>query len=98
MRQKGWIKAEQRQTPNNQRARYYSVIATGPRRLHEEEEGFEDLIAIRDQATSFSEPASYSTHDVGVGIAGAARERSVAAVSPSFFRFFDARPVLGRFI
>ena len=45
MRQKGWIKAEWRQTPNNQKARYYSVTAAGRRRLNEEEEGFEDLIA-----------------------------------------------------
>ena len=45
MRQKGWIKAEWRQTPNNQRARYYSVTAAGRRRLDEEAEGFEDLIA-----------------------------------------------------
>ena len=45
MRHKGWIKAEWRQTPNNQRARYYSVTAAGKRRLSEEEEGFEDLIA-----------------------------------------------------
>ena len=45
MRQKGWIKAEWRQTPNKQRARYYSVTAAGKRRLSEEEEGFEDLIA-----------------------------------------------------
>ena len=45
MRQKGWIKAEWRQTPNKQRARYYSVTAAGKRRLSEEQEGFEDLIA-----------------------------------------------------
>jgi transcriptional regulator len=29
MRQKGWIKAEWRQTPNNQRARYYTITAAG---------------------------------------------------------------------
>jgi transcriptional regulator len=45
MRQKGWIKAEWRQTPNNQRARYYSVTALGRARLNEEKEEFEDLIA-----------------------------------------------------
>jgi transcriptional regulator len=45
MRQKGWIKAEWRQTPNNQRARYYSVTALGRTRLAEEQEGFDDLIA-----------------------------------------------------
>ena len=45
MRQKGWIKAEWRQTPNNQRARYYSVTALGRARLAEEQEGFEELNA-----------------------------------------------------
>ena len=59
---------------------------------------YQRYVDVRDQTTSFSEVASYSTYDVGVGLAGAARDRSVAAVSPSFFRFFDARPVLGRFI
>lgn len=45
MRQKGWIKAEWRQTPNNHRARYYSVTAAGRRRLGIEEAGFADLVA-----------------------------------------------------
>ena len=45
MRQKGWIKAEWRQTPNNQRARYYTISALGRRRLGEQESGFTDLMA-----------------------------------------------------
>jgi transcriptional regulator len=45
MRQKGWIKAEWRQTPNNQRARYYSVTPAGRRHLQEEQDGFEELTA-----------------------------------------------------
>ena len=45
MRQKGWIKAEWRQTPNNQRARYYSLTPLGQRHLAEEQEGFEELNA-----------------------------------------------------
>ena len=44
MRQKGWIKAEWRQTPNNQRARYYTITATGRRQLGEQEEGFAELL------------------------------------------------------
>ena len=48
MRHKGWIKAEWGKTPNNQRARYYSLTPAGRLRLNEEEEGFDDLItAIR---------------------------------------------------
>jgi transcriptional regulator len=45
MRQKGWIKAEWRQTPNNQRARYYTVTAAGRRQLGERRAGFAELIA-----------------------------------------------------
>jgi PadR family transcriptional regulator PadR len=45
MRQKGWIRAEWRQTPNNQRARYYSITAAGRRQLGEQEDGFAQLMA-----------------------------------------------------
>ena len=44
MRQKGWIKAEWRQTPNNQRARYYTITAAGRRHLGQEEAGFSELM------------------------------------------------------
>lgn len=55
-------------------------------------------VDIRDNTTVFSDVAGYSEYPVGVGEGDAARERTVAAVSPSFFRFFDAQPVAGRFI
>ena len=45
MRQKGWVKAEWRQTPNNQRARYYTITTTGRRQLGEQEDGFAQLLA-----------------------------------------------------
>jgi transcriptional regulator len=45
MRQKGWIAAEWRQTPNNQRARYYTITRAGRRQLGEQEAGFADLVA-----------------------------------------------------
>ena len=32
MRQKGWIKAEWSRSPNNQRARYYTITAAGRKR------------------------------------------------------------------
>jgi transcriptional regulator len=44
MRQKGWIRAEWRQTPNNQRARYYTVTARGRSHLGQEETGFAALL------------------------------------------------------
>ena len=55
-------------------------------------------VDIRDQTTLFSDVAGYSEHPVGVGEGDAARERTVAAVSPSFFRFYDVQPAVGRFI
>lgn len=48
MRQKGWIKAEWKRTPNNQRARYYTLTALGEKQLGVEEADFaEILLAIR---------------------------------------------------
>ena len=40
MRQRGLIAASWRQTPNNQRARYYTITAAGRRHLGQEEAGF----------------------------------------------------------
>jgi transcriptional regulator len=45
MRQKGWITAAWRQTPNNQRARYYTITAAGRRQLGAQETGFGELVA-----------------------------------------------------
>jgi PadR family transcriptional regulator PadR len=45
MRQKGWIKAEWRQTANNQRARYYTLTPLGRQQLGEQEAGFAELIS-----------------------------------------------------
>jgi transcriptional regulator len=48
MRQKGWVAAEWRQTPNNQRARYYTITRAGRKQLGEQQAGFDELItAIR---------------------------------------------------
>ncbi|HEY5219321.1 MAG TPA: PadR family transcriptional regulator, partial [Gemmatimonadaceae bacterium] len=33
MRQKGWIKADWKRTPNNQRARYYTITTAGLKQL-----------------------------------------------------------------
>ncbi|MEP6765875.1 MAG: PadR family transcriptional regulator [Gemmatimonadaceae bacterium] len=45
MRQKGWIKAEWGQTPNNQRARYYTITTLGQRQLGEQEDGYSELMS-----------------------------------------------------
>jgi PadR family transcriptional regulator PadR len=45
MRQKGWIKAEWRQTPKGQRARYYALTTAGRRQLGVEQAGFAQALA-----------------------------------------------------
>ena len=48
MRQKGWISAEWKRTPNNQRARYYTLTTLGEKQLGIEQVEFaEMLLAIR---------------------------------------------------
>jgi transcriptional regulator len=44
LRQRGWITAEWKRTPNNQRARYYTITAGGRKQLGLEEESFAELI------------------------------------------------------
>ena len=48
--------------------------------------------------TSFSHHAAFAERMLAVGIGDAARERRVAAVTASFFEFFDAKPALGRLL
>ena len=45
LRQRGWLKAEWGQTPNKQRARYYTITAKGREQLGQEEAGFGELVA-----------------------------------------------------
>src|SRR5918912_2642747 len=44
LRQRGWLKAEWGQTPNNQRARYYTITAKGREQLGQDAVGFEELV------------------------------------------------------
>lgn len=44
LRVKGWVKAEWAQTPNNRRARYYAITATGRKQLGEERVSFDRLV------------------------------------------------------
>jgi transcriptional regulator len=45
MRQKGWISAEWKMTPNNQRARFYTITSAGRKQLGLEQAGFAELMA-----------------------------------------------------
>ena len=46
---------------------------------------------------SFAQTAAFTHRSMAVGSGSAARERRVAAVSASYFGFFDMQPALGRF-
>jgi predicted permease len=52
---------------------------------------------LKRATSSFSDYAAFSERTLAVGSGEAGREQRIAAVSASFFRFFDARPALGRF-
>ena len=52
---------------------------------------------MRRFTTSFSLLAGYATDNLAIGFGEAATVKRVATVSGSFWEFFDARPVAGRF-
>ena len=45
LRQRGWLAAEWKKTPNNQRARYYTITIAGRKQLGVQEESFTELFA-----------------------------------------------------
>src|SRR3954465_1658586 len=45
LRQRGWVAAEGRRSPNNQRPRYYTISTAGRKQLGAEEESFGELFA-----------------------------------------------------
>ena len=45
LRQRRWLEAEWGLTPNNQRARYYTITAKGREQLGQEEAGFGELVS-----------------------------------------------------
>jgi len=58
---------------------------------------FTRYLDLQRWTTSFSQTAAFTDRSIAVGSGAAARERIVALVGQSFFDFFDAVPVLGRF-
>ena len=48
-------------------------------------------------STAFSQTATYVVRQLAVGTGEATRVRNIAIVSASFFSFFDAAPVIGRY-
>src|SRR5690348_3664777 len=73
LRQRGWVSAEWRRSPNNQRARYYTITAAGRRQLGIEEASFAEVFeAIRRVLRSVRRCARGSS-SAGCATAGAAR-------------------------
>jgi putative ABC transport system permease protein len=48
-------------------------------------------------STAFSDYAAFTEWRLAIGTGDAAREHTVAGVSSSFFKFFDAKPAVGRY-
>ncbi len=48
-------------------------------------------------SSAFSDHAAFAVHPLAIGSGADAKERDVVGVSASFFGFFDAKPVAGRF-
>ena len=44
MRQRGWLRADWGVTPNNQRARYYTLTAAGRKQLGDAQAGFAEIV------------------------------------------------------
>ena len=77
--------------------RVYLRMPGRERLLTRESFPYARYLDLRQWTTSFSQSAAFfpTTHAVGTG--DASRERPIAAVSASYFDFFDAPPVLGRY-
>jgi putative ABC transport system permease protein len=58
---------------------------------------YKRYLDLQGWTSSFSEFAAFFPTTESVGKGAATRERQIAAVSASYFGFFDARPALGRF-
>jgi predicted permease len=54
-------------------------------------------VDLTNGTTSFSRTATFTERDLAIGRDADVREMRVGAVSASFFEFFDAPPVLGRY-
>jgi len=76
---------------------YLSEIESGGNTRTEHNTQFARYLDFLRWTHDFSSIAAFQTRTIAVGEAGDARERPVTVASASYFDFFDARPVLGRF-
>jgi len=77
--------------------RVYLRLPGSQRLLTSESFPYTRYLDLARWTTSFSQYAAFFPTVVAVGSGTASRERPIAAVSASYFDFFDARPTLGRY-
>jgi predicted permease len=77
--------------------RVYLRMPGAQRFLGRESFPYARYLDLEKWTTSFSQTAAFFPVTVAVGTGDASLERPIAAVSASYFDFFDARPVLGRY-
>jgi predicted permease len=77
--------------------RVYLRVPGRDRFLSNESFPYARYLDLRQWTTSFSQSAAFYPTMVAVGSGTSSREQPIAAVSASYFDFFSARPVLGRF-
>ncbi len=58
---------------------------------------YKRYLELKSGTSSFAQSAAFAQRELAVGVGEDARERQVATVSASFFDFFRAQPVRGRF-
>jgi len=77
--------------------RVYLRLPGTERLLTNESFPYARYLDLANWTTSFSQYAAFYPTVVAVGSGTTSRERPIAAVSASYFDFFDARPALGRY-
>ena len=77
--------------------RVYWQWQDGPQTRTTRTAAYRRYLDLKDRTTSFAQLAAFSERDVAVGAGDQARERRIAAVSASYFDFFDAPPIIGRY-
>ncbi len=77
--------------------RVYLVWVERGREVIETSNQYTRYLDLRRWTTAFSDLAGYSNRELAVGVGQEARELEVATISATFFNFFDAKPVIGRF-
>lgn len=77
--------------------RVYLRVPGAQRFLQREAFPYARYLDLKAWTTSFSQYAAFYPTKAAVGRGGGTRERQIAAVSASFFEFFNAQPVRGRF-